>query len=57
MAQGTQAGHVSVVTGGSGGMGIACARLLARQGAVIIADLKERDLEAAAAELRKRARM
>ena len=53
MAQGTQAGRVSVVTGGSGGMGIACARLLARQGAVIIADLKERELDAAAAELRK----
>jgi NAD(P)-dependent dehydrogenase (short-subunit alcohol dehydrogenase family) len=51
MAQGTQAGRVSVVTGGSGGMGIACARLLARQCAVIIADLKERELEAAGAEL------
>jgi len=53
MSQGTQAGRVSVVTGGSGGMGIACARLLAKQGAVIIADVKERELEAAANELRK----
>jgi NAD(P)-dependent dehydrogenase (short-subunit alcohol dehydrogenase family) len=53
MAQGTQAGRVSVVTGGSGGMGMATARLLAQQGPVIIADLKERELEAAAAQLRK----
>ncbi len=53
MAQGTQSGRVSVVTGGSGGMGIACARLLAKQGVVVIADVKERELEAAAAELRK----
>jgi NAD(P)-dependent dehydrogenase (short-subunit alcohol dehydrogenase family) len=52
MAQGTQAGRVSVVTGGSGGMGIASARLLAKKGAVIIADVRERELEAAAAELR-----
>jgi NAD(P)-dependent dehydrogenase (short-subunit alcohol dehydrogenase family) len=43
---------VSVVTGGSGGMGKACARLLVKQGAVIIADVKEREIEAAAAELR-----
>jgi NAD(P)-dependent dehydrogenase (short-subunit alcohol dehydrogenase family) len=53
MAQETQAGRVSVVTGGSGGMGIATARLLAKQGPVIIADVKERELEAAAAELRQ----
>jgi NAD(P)-dependent dehydrogenase (short-subunit alcohol dehydrogenase family) len=53
MAQGTQAGRVSVVTGGSGGMGIASARLLIKQGAVILADVKERELEAAAAELRR----
>ncbi len=53
MAQGTQAGRVGVVTGGSGGMGIAAARLLAKQGPVIIADVKERELEVAAAELRK----
>lgn len=53
MAQGTQAGRVSVVTGGSGGMGIASARLLAKHGPVIIADVKERELEAAADELRK----
>lgn len=43
---------ISVVTGGSGGMGKACARLLAKQSPVIIADLKEDDLEAAAAELK-----
>jgi NAD(P)-dependent dehydrogenase (short-subunit alcohol dehydrogenase family) len=52
MAQGTQRGPISVVTGGSGGMGIECARLLARDGPVIIADVKERELEAAAAQLR-----
>jgi NAD(P)-dependent dehydrogenase (short-subunit alcohol dehydrogenase family) len=52
MAQGKQSGRVCVVTGGSGGMGIASARLLAKQGALIIADVKERELEAAAAELR-----
>jgi NAD(P)-dependent dehydrogenase (short-subunit alcohol dehydrogenase family) len=32
---------------------MACARLLAQEGPVIIADVKERELEAAAAELRK----
>jgi NAD(P)-dependent dehydrogenase (short-subunit alcohol dehydrogenase family) len=53
MAQGAQAGRVSVVTGGSGGMGIASARLLIKQGAVIIADVKERELQTAAAELRR----
>lgn len=53
MAQATQTEGISVVTGGSGGMGIACARLLARQGAVIIADVKHRELDAAAAEIRK----
>jgi NAD(P)-dependent dehydrogenase (short-subunit alcohol dehydrogenase family) len=53
MATGRQAGRLSVVTGGSGGMGIASARLLARQGAVVIADVRERELEAAAGELRK----
>jgi NAD(P)-dependent dehydrogenase (short-subunit alcohol dehydrogenase family) len=52
MAQGTQSGRVSVVTGGSGGMGIACARLLAKKGRVIIADVRERQLEAAAVDLR-----
>ena len=52
MSQPTQSGRVSVVTGGSGGMGKACARLLSKQGAVIIADVKERELDAAAAELR-----
>ncbi len=52
MAQGTKSGRVSVVTGGSGGMGMACARLLAKQGAVIIADLKQAALDAAASELR-----
>jgi NAD(P)-dependent dehydrogenase (short-subunit alcohol dehydrogenase family) len=46
-------GRVSVVTGGSGGMGIATARLLAPQGPLIIADVKEHELEAAAAGLRK----
>jgi NAD(P)-dependent dehydrogenase (short-subunit alcohol dehydrogenase family) len=53
MPQEGQAGLVSVVTGGSGGMGIASARLLAKQGPVMIADVKERELEAAAADLRK----
>jgi NAD(P)-dependent dehydrogenase (short-subunit alcohol dehydrogenase family) len=43
---------ISVVTGGSGGMGRACARLLAKHGPVIIADLKAGDVEAAAAALR-----
>src|SRR5580704_12447324 len=52
MSQTTQSGRVSVVTGGSGGMGKACARLLSERGPVIIADVKERELEAAAAELR-----
>ncbi len=35
---------ISVVTGGSGGMGKACARLLAKQGPVIIADLRSANL-------------
>jgi len=52
MPQTKQSGRVSVVTGGSGGMGKACARLLSKQGAVIITDVRERELEAAAAELR-----
>jgi NAD(P)-dependent dehydrogenase (short-subunit alcohol dehydrogenase family) len=47
-----RSGGISVVTGGSGGMGKCCARLLAKQGAVIIADIKQAELEAAAAELR-----
>jgi NAD(P)-dependent dehydrogenase (short-subunit alcohol dehydrogenase family) len=34
-------------------MGIACARLLAKQGPVVIADVKERELNAAADELRR----
>jgi NAD(P)-dependent dehydrogenase (short-subunit alcohol dehydrogenase family) len=51
MAPGTK--RVSVITGGSGGMGIECARLLATEGPIIIADIKERELEAAAAQLRQ----
>src|SRR5579875_67858 len=51
MAQETR--RVSVITGGSGGMGIECARLLASEGPIIIADIKARELESAAAQLRK----
>lgn len=51
MAQGTK--FISVVTGGSGGMGMECARLLAADTPVIIADVKQRELAAAESELRK----
>ena len=52
MSQPTTSAGVSVITGGSGGMGKACARLLGKRGAVIIADIKEPDVAAAATELR-----
>jgi NAD(P)-dependent dehydrogenase (short-subunit alcohol dehydrogenase family) len=43
---------VSVITGGAGGIALACARRLADRGPVLLADLDEARLEAAAATLR-----
>ncbi|WP_324668664.1 SDR family oxidoreductase [Geochorda subterranea] len=42
---------VYVITGGAGGMGIACARRLGRRGRVLLSDVAERRLAEVAAEL------
>jgi len=43
--------NVSVITGGAGGMGIATASRLAARGPILLADVSQERLEAAAAEL------
>lgn len=43
---------VYVITGGTGGMGKASAKILGRQGALLLADISEERLAAAAAELK-----
>jgi NAD(P)-dependent dehydrogenase (short-subunit alcohol dehydrogenase family) len=43
---------VSVITGGAGGMGVACARRLASRGPVLLGDLSAESLDGVAAELR-----
>ncbi|WP_418909152.1 SDR family NAD(P)-dependent oxidoreductase [Glutamicibacter endophyticus] len=44
--------HIAVITGGTGGMGLATAKILGRGHRVIIADLDQQRLDAATAELR-----
>jgi NAD(P)-dependent dehydrogenase (short-subunit alcohol dehydrogenase family) len=44
-------GQVSVVAGGAGGMGFAAAKIIGRDRTVVIADVREDRLDAAAAEL------
>jgi NAD(P)-dependent dehydrogenase (short-subunit alcohol dehydrogenase family) len=44
--------HLTVVTGGAGGMGVACARRLGERGPVVLADLPGERLDAAVAALR-----
>jgi NAD(P)-dependent dehydrogenase (short-subunit alcohol dehydrogenase family) len=46
------AGSIAVVTGGSSGMGLACAYRLGRRHALVLADINRTGLEAATAELR-----
>lgn len=43
---------VAVITGGAGGMGLATARLLGREHRILLCDVREDRLDAAAAELR-----
>src|SRR6516165_400929 len=42
---------VAVVTGGAGGMGLATARILGRDHAVVISDVRQEALDAATSEL------
>jgi NAD(P)-dependent dehydrogenase (short-subunit alcohol dehydrogenase family) len=44
-------GQVSVVTGGAGGIGLAAAKIIGRDHTVVIADVRQDRLDAAAAEL------
>lgn len=44
-------GQVSVVTGGAGGMGLAAAKIIGRDRAVVIADVRQDRLDSAAAQL------
>ena len=45
--------RIAVVTGGAGGMGLATARVLGRDHALVITDLNQQKLDAAAASLRE----
>ena len=54
MESGRLEGKIAVITGGASGIGLACAKRYAQEGAIIvISDLDVNRLEAAAAEIRK----